>query len=87
MKKTTITPSVEQIINDALAIEAESAQDAGALGFMARAMVQVTLPHKKVEGNEFERRNGNYTMTLLAPIEDRPTVRQRPQVAAGLAGD
>ena len=67
MKKTTITPSVEQIISDALAIEAESAQDAGALGFMARAMVQATLPHKKVVGNEFERRNGNYTLTLLAP--------------------
>ena len=67
MKKTIITPSVEQIINDALAIEAESAQDAGALGFMARAMVQATLPHKKVVGNEFERRNGNYTLTLLAP--------------------
>ncbi len=67
MKKTIITPSVEQIINDALAIEAESAQDAGALGFMARAMVQATLPHKKVAGNEFERRNGNYTLTLLAP--------------------
>lgn len=67
MKKTIVTPSVEQIINDALAIEAESAQDAGALGFMARAMVQATLPHKKVVGNEFERRNGNYTLTLLAP--------------------
>lgn len=67
MTKTIITPSVEQIINDALAIEAESAQDAGALGFMARAMVQATLPHKKVVGNEFERRNGNYTLTLLAP--------------------
>jgi len=65
--KTTIKPSVEQIISDALAIEAESAQDAGALGFMARAMVQATLPHKKVVGNEFERRNGNYTLTLLAP--------------------
>jgi len=67
MKKNHITPSVEQIINDALAIEAESAQDAGALGFMARAMVQATLPHKKVEGSEFERRNGNYSLTLLAP--------------------
>lgn len=67
MKKTTITPSVEQIINDALAIEAESAQDAGALGFMARAMVQATLPHKKVVGTHFERTNGNYTLTLLSP--------------------
>jgi hypothetical protein len=65
--KSSITPSVEQIINQALAIEVESAQDAGALGFMARAMVQATLPHKKVVGNEFERRNGNYTLTLLAP--------------------
>lgn len=67
MKKTTITPSVEEIINNALAIEAESAQEAGALGFMARAMVQATLPHRAVAGNEFERRNGNYTLTLLAP--------------------
>lgn len=67
MTKTIITPSVEQIINDALAIEAESAQDAGALGFMARAMVQATLPHKKVVGTHFERTNGNYTLTLLSP--------------------
>ena len=39
-KPTAITPAVEQLISEALAIEAESAQDAGALGFMARAMVQ-----------------------------------------------
>jgi len=62
-----LTPSVERLINDALAIESESAQDAGALGFMARAMVQATLPHRKVEGNEFERRNGAFTLSLLAP--------------------
>lgn len=60
-------PSVERLINDALAIESESALEAGALGFMARAMVQATLPHKKVDGNEFERRNGNFTLSLLAP--------------------
>ena len=51
-----MTPSVERLINDALAIEGESALEAGALGFMARAMVQATLPHKKVDGNEFERK-------------------------------
>lgn len=68
MKKPFVTPpSVERLINDALAIESQSAKDAGALGFMARAMVQATLPHKKVEGNEFERRNGNFTLSLLAP--------------------
>ena len=68
MKKNhEITPAVERLITEALAIEAESAQNAGALGFMARAMVQATLPHKRVEGNEFERRNGAFTLSLLAP--------------------
>lgn len=62
-----MTPSVERLINDALAIESESALEAGALGFMARAMVQATLPHKKVAGNEFERKNGNFTLSLMAP--------------------
>ncbi len=65
--KTTTKPSIERLINQAVAIETESAQDAGALGFVSRAMIQATLPHKKVAGNEFERRNGNYTLTLLAP--------------------
>jgi hypothetical protein len=67
MKNIEITPAVENLITETLAIEAESAQNAGALGFMARAMVQATLPHKKVEGNEFERRNGAFTLSLLAP--------------------
>ena len=34
---------------------------------MARAMVQATLPHSKVAGNEFTRANGNYSLTILAP--------------------
>ncbi len=59
--------SPHDLIAQALAIEDEQARDAGALGFMARAMVQATLPHRKVEGTEFERRNGNYTLSLLAP--------------------
>jgi hypothetical protein len=68
MTDKTVKPSaVERLISDALAIEAESAQNAGALGFMARAMVQATLPHRKVEGAYFERRNGAFTLTLLAP--------------------
>ena len=53
-------PSLPSLIADTLAIEAESAQTAGALGFLARAMVQATLPHKKVVGNEFERKNGAF---------------------------
>ena len=61
--------SAEQIIADTLAIEEQSAQAAGSLGFLARAMVQATLPHKKVAGNEFERKNGAYTLHLLAPAK------------------
>lgn len=62
-----ITPAVERLLTETLAIETEAAQDAGALGFMARAMVQATLPHRRVEGTEFERRNGAFTLSLLAP--------------------
>lgn len=58
---------IEKLIADTLAMEAETAQDAGALGFMARALVQATLPHKRVAGAEFIRHNGAYTLTLLAP--------------------
>jgi hypothetical protein len=67
MARTLIPKSIDSLINQALAIEDEQAQEAGALGFMARAMVQATLPHRKVEGNEFERRNGSFTLTLQAP--------------------
>lgn len=67
-KKPTQTPqSIDRLINQALAIEDEDVQDAGALGFMARAMVQATLPHRKTEGNEFTRKNGSYTLTIMAP--------------------
>ena len=62
-------PGLPSLIADTLAIEQESAQTAGSLGFLARAMVQATLPHKRVAGNEFERKNGAYTLHLLAPAK------------------
>jgi len=55
-----------KLINEALAIEARDAKDAGALGFMARALVQATMPHSKTTGTEFSRRNGNFCLTMLA---------------------
>lgn len=63
MQSTTL----DQLITDALAIEAQDAKEAGALGYMARALVQATLPHSKPVGNEFERRNGAFTLVMLAP--------------------
>ena len=67
MAKHLSPQTIDALINQALAIEDEQAQEAGALGFMARAMVQATLPHRAVAGNEFERRNGNYSLSIMAP--------------------
>jgi hypothetical protein len=58
--------NLNNVITEALAIEARDAKEAGALGFMARALVQATLPHSKVEGNEFNRINGLFSLTLMA---------------------
>ena len=39
----------------------------GDIGYVARVMVQATLPHKATAGNEFQRENGYYSLTILAP--------------------
>ncbi len=62
-------PSINELIAESLAIEAEEAKQAGALGYMARALVQATLPHSKVTGNEFKRSNGAFRLTILADSE------------------
>lgn len=59
--------TLTQIANEALALEVEEAQKAGALGFMARALVQATMPHSKTDAPFFERRNGVLTLTIMAP--------------------
>jgi Plasmid encoded RepA protein len=56
-----------KLIEEAMAIEVQSAKEAGTLGYMARAMVQATMPHKKITGNEFIRTNGAFTLSMLAP--------------------
>jgi hypothetical protein len=68
-KKETelVTKQTGKLLDAAVAIEEEAAKDAGALGFMARAMVQATMPHRDPKTNEFERKNGKYTLTMLAP--------------------
>lgn len=58
--------SLNQVISESLAIEAEDAKKAGQLGFMARALVQATLPHKATAGNQFTRRNGTFELSITA---------------------
>lgn len=60
---------LNKLITEALAIEARDAKEAGALGYMARSLVQATMPHKKTEANEFTRRNGNFSLTIWSPSE------------------
>jgi hypothetical protein len=59
--------SINALVEEALAIEAEHALEAGALGFMCRALTQATMPHSKKEGSEFMRRNGNLTLSITSP--------------------
>lgn len=57
---------VNELLNEALAIETEDAKEAGALGYMCRSLVQATLPHKTVKGTIFARTNGDFTLSLAA---------------------
>ena len=59
--------NLNSLIEQALAIEVEQAKEAGALGFMARALTQATMPHSKVPGNEFTRSNGAFILNMMAP--------------------
>lgn len=63
-------PSTLKLIDEALLIQEEDAKEAGTLGFMARAMVMATLPHKNPNTGQFFRRNGNYTLTITAMAKD-----------------
>jgi hypothetical protein len=54
---------------EALARELAEAREAGELGFYARVMAQVTLPHSRPADNEYVRRNGDLTLSMWAPAE------------------
>ncbi len=64
------SPAFEQRINELLAIEIEDAQEAGALGFMARALVQATMPHKAPKEMRFVRTNGAFRLEMVALQSD-----------------
>jgi hypothetical protein len=55
------------IIGQALLLDQEDAYAAGQVGFLARALVQATMPHSDPKANEFVRHNGHYTLSILAP--------------------
>lgn len=58
---------VREVIETGLAIEQEDAKSADSIGFMTRALVSATMPYKDPKTKVFERRNGDLTMTIMAP--------------------
>lgn len=61
-----MTKRQDNLIKESLLIEQEDAKEAGTLGFMARAMVQATLPHSDPKTNYFERTNGLVTLSVTS---------------------
>ena len=56
----------DKLIQESLAIEAEDAKQAGTIGFMARALTQATMPHRKIYNPIFRRKNGAFSLAMLA---------------------
>lgn len=59
--------SLQKYLDEAIARETEEARKAGKIGYMARALVQATLPHKSTSGVIFKRQNGAYELTIMSP--------------------
>ena len=68
-RERRIQANRDKFIAECVAIEAESAREAGAVGYMARVLVQATMPHSKPDTNEYVRRNGNLTVAMTAMSE------------------
>jgi len=65
-RKNDVPVWVKEILETNLAIEAEDAKSAGALGFMARALVNATMPYKDPKADVFVRENGDFHLRILA---------------------
>ena len=55
---------IEKLVSTALEIEEAEAIKAGQLGYMARILVQITMPHSKQEKSFFERSNGALNLAI-----------------------
>ena len=64
MKKQT--NHLAKFLDRAVQIAQQDAHEADEIGFLTRALVMATLPHSNPKTQQFERRNGNYTLTITA---------------------
>jgi hypothetical protein len=61
---------LSNLITDGLAIGEQDAKEAGAVGFMARMLVQTTMPHSKTDAHHYNRINGDITFTMATTKAD-----------------
>jgi hypothetical protein len=59
-----VSRQLHPLLSIVQAIPIESALDAGALGFMAKFLVQTTLPHSEQTGTQYVRTDGNLTLRI-----------------------
>jgi hypothetical protein len=59
--------NLNKLVTNALTLEIETAKESGMVGYMAWVFVQATMPHKKISGNEFIRKNGSFNLSILSP--------------------
>jgi hypothetical protein len=57
--------NLNKLITQALAIEEKEAKKVGALGYMARILVQATIPHSNPVETTFERTNGKLSLAMM----------------------
>lgn len=60
---------IRDLIEVQFAIDLEDAKSAGALGFMARALVIATMPYKDPKADAFVRKNGDFRLRIVAGYE------------------
>ena len=56
---------IERIVRQAMEIEHQEAEEAGALAFFARILVLATMPHSRPKDPIFERQNGKFRMLMM----------------------
>jgi hypothetical protein len=63
-KDTKSYKRIMQLVENSMAIEAEAAKEAKAIGYMARALVQATMPHSKPTETSFVKKRLNFMVEV-----------------------
>lgn len=61
-----IPRSTLRLLDEAVAIEQEDAKKAGKLGYMARTMIQASMPYRDPKTSFFCRQNGTFRLEMVA---------------------